>query len=403
MPELSPGANFKGRIPELDGIRGIAIAMVLAHHYFFLPIAAPPGTFWSYVQAAGRLAWSGVDLFFVLSGFLIGGILLDARDSSNYFSVFYTRRLFRIVPIYSVCLAGAYLLGVLVDHGFAPRLAWMFHDRFSLAPYLLFLQNFWMAAHSTYGIFGLGVTWSLAVEEQFYLTLPCVIRFVSPRRLLTVVLIGILLAPGLRITLYALWPAHTLSWVVLMPCRADALLLGVLAAMAVRNFHSFLSKHRSALPPAAAIFAAGFLFFTVKASDPYGLPMLSFGFTWLALFYCTILLCALLYRDGPLSRILRWRSLGWLGSIAYGTYLLHEFIRSFYFGALRGHLPQGLSLAAVGVSLAALATTLAVCELSWLAFEKPLILIGHKVGYKPATMRNTESIADLGAQSYVRR
>jgi len=79
MPELSPGANFKGRIPELDGIRGIAIAMVLAHHYFFLPIAAPPGTFWSYVQAAGRLAWSGVDLFFVLSGFLAAvGVSLAA-------------------------------------------------------------------------------------------------------------------------------------------------------------------------------------------------------------------------------------------------------------------------------------------------------------------------------------
>src|SRR5277367_5203875 len=149
MPELSPDADFKGRIPELDGIRGIAIAMVLAHHYFLLPIVAPPGTFWSYVQAAGRLAWSGVDLFFVLSGFLIGGILLDARDSSNYFAVFYTRRFFRIVPIYSLCLAGAYILSLLVDHGSAVKLAWMFHDRFSLVPYLFFLQNFWMAAHST--------------------------------------------------------------------------------------------------------------------------------------------------------------------------------------------------------------------------------------------------------------
>src|SRR6267154_1957689 len=94
--------NLSGRIPELDGIRGIAIGMVLIHHYFFQPIAAPPATLLSYVQAATRLAWSGVDLFFVLSGFLIGGILLDARTSSNYFPVFYTRRFFRIVPIYFV-------------------------------------------------------------------------------------------------------------------------------------------------------------------------------------------------------------------------------------------------------------------------------------------------------------
>jgi peptidoglycan/LPS O-acetylase OafA/YrhL len=403
MPEASRDADFKGRIPELDGIRGIAIAMILAHHYFLLPIAASPGTFWSYVQAAGRLAWSGVDLFFVLSGFLIGGILLDARNSPNYFSVFYTRRFFRIVPIYSVCLAGAYFLSLLVDHGHAAKLAWMFHDRFTFKPYLLFLQNFWMAKHSSYGIFGLGVTWSLAVEEQFYLTLPCVIRFVSPRRLVGAVLTGIVLAPALRIVLYALWPARTLSWVVLMPCRADALLFGVLAAVAVRNFYPFLHKHRAVLPPAVAVLATGFLFLTVRAPDPYRFGMLSFGFTWLALLYCAILLCALLFPGSFLARILRWHWLGWLGSIAYGTYLLHEFIRSFCFGLLWGHLPEGMSLAAIGVSFGALATTLAVCELSWIAFEKPLILIGHKVGYKPAGMRSTEEIVGTGAQIHVRR
>jgi peptidoglycan/LPS O-acetylase OafA/YrhL len=403
MSEFSSGANLKGRIPELDGIRGIAIAMVLVHHYFLLPIAAPPGTFWSYFQAAGRLAWSGVDLFFVLSGFLIGGILLDARDSPNYFEVFYTRRFFRIVPIYSVCLVGAYFLSLLVDHGHAAKLVWMFHDRFSLVPYAFFLQNFWMAVHSTYGIFGLQVTWSLAVEEQFYLTLPCVIRFVSPRRLIIVVLAGIFLAPILRIMLYALWPTHILSWVVLMPCRWDALLSGVLAAIAVRNFVPVLGRHRWGVPTIAIVLAAGVLVLALKASNPYRFAMLSFGFTWLALFYCTVLLCALLYRDSLLAHILRWRSLGWLGSIAYGTYLLHEFIRSFYFGAIWGHLPVGLSLASTGVSLAALATTLAVCQLSWLAFEKPLILIGHKVGYKPAIMRNTDSSADVGAQGEVRQ
>jgi peptidoglycan/LPS O-acetylase OafA/YrhL len=249
----------------------------------------------------------------------------------------------------------------------------------------------------------LQVTWSLAVEEQFYLTLPCVIRFVSPRRLTIVVLAGILLAPAPRVALYALWPTHILSWVVLMPCRSDALLLGVLAAIAVRNFYPFLDKHRSAVPAIAAVLAAGVLFLALKGSNPYRFAILSLGFTWLALFYCTILLYALLYRDSLLAHILRWRSLGWLGSIAYGTYLLHEFIRSFYFGSIWGHLPQGLSLAAVGVSVAALATTLAVCQLSWLVFEKPLILIGHKVGYKPAIMRSTESIVDVRVQGEVRQ
>src|SRR5882724_6048883 len=141
--------DLKGRIPELDGIRGVAIAMVLAHHYFLLPIRAPLGSLLSYVQAAGRLAWSGVDLFFVLSGFLIGGILLDARDSSNYFSVFYTRRFFRIVPIYAICLLGAFSLALLIDHRMAPRLAWMVQERVPFVPHLAFLQNFWMADKTT--------------------------------------------------------------------------------------------------------------------------------------------------------------------------------------------------------------------------------------------------------------
>src|SRR6202022_4240957 len=96
--------NLRGRIPELDGLRGVAIAMVVAHHYFLEPIQASPGTWLSHVQAVGRLAWSGVDLFFVLSGFLIGGILLDARDSPRYFGTFYRRRFARILPLYVVVL-----------------------------------------------------------------------------------------------------------------------------------------------------------------------------------------------------------------------------------------------------------------------------------------------------------
>src|SRR6266446_3030301 len=94
--------DLSGRVPELDGIRGIAIGMVLVGHFFM--IVSRPGSLLAYALVPLRLMWSGVDLFFVLSGFLIGGILLDARDSSNYFRVFYTRRFFRIVPIYAVLL-----------------------------------------------------------------------------------------------------------------------------------------------------------------------------------------------------------------------------------------------------------------------------------------------------------
>src|SRR5262249_3561693 len=117
-----------GRVSELDGIRGTAIGMVLLHHYFYAALQTKPATLLSYIQVTGRLAWSGVDLFFVLSGFLIGGILLDARYASNYFRVFYTRRFFRIVPIYVVCVVGAFALvqGIRVE--VTGGLSWMMKE-----------------------------------------------------------------------------------------------------------------------------------------------------------------------------------------------------------------------------------------------------------------------------------
>jgi peptidoglycan/LPS O-acetylase OafA/YrhL len=375
---------LKHRIPELDGIRGIAIAMVLAHHYFLLPIQAPRTSLLHYIQASGRLAWSGVDLFFVLSGFLIGGILLDARTSENYFRVFYARRFFRIVPIYACCLAGAYVLKILVSQGLAPRLAWMFAEQVPFGSYVAFLQNFWMAGLSTYGVFGLGVTWSLAIEEQFYLTLPALIRLVNPKRLVVAVSIGIALAPLLRTALYTLWRSHTMSWVVLMPCRADALLLGVLGAIAVRNSvaREWLEVHRGVLRMLLVTLAVGVGALTVRWSNPYGGGMATVGFTWLALFYLSVLLCAVLYRDGWVAQMCRWRWLGWLGSIAYGTYLLHEFVRSLFFGLIWSHLPTGMSAAEFGVSVAALICTLALCWASWSFFERPLIERGHVAQYQ---------------------
>src|SRR6266851_1125269 len=107
--------HLSGRIPELDGIRGIAIGMVLIAHHF--EVVSRPGSTLAYALVPLRLTWSGVDLFFVLSGFLIGGILLDARESSNYFRVFYTRRFFRIIPIYAVLLVSVGFVRYLSDAG----------------------------------------------------------------------------------------------------------------------------------------------------------------------------------------------------------------------------------------------------------------------------------------------
>src|SRR5712691_12887503 len=97
-------SRLSGRIPELDGIRGLAILLVLIAHYIHAGVTAQPGSWQAYLLATLRLSFAGVDLFFVLSGFLIGGILWDAKNASNYYSTFYWRRTHRIFPLYFLWL-----------------------------------------------------------------------------------------------------------------------------------------------------------------------------------------------------------------------------------------------------------------------------------------------------------
>ena len=107
----SPACGLlSGRIPELDGVRGLAIALVILCHYGAHQMTSTPGTALNFLHIALTFGWVGVDLFFVLSGFLIGGILMDHRDSPRYFSTFYLRRVCRIFPIYYLWLAGGFIL-----------------------------------------------------------------------------------------------------------------------------------------------------------------------------------------------------------------------------------------------------------------------------------------------------
>jgi peptidoglycan/LPS O-acetylase OafA/YrhL len=162
----------KDRVPELDGIRGCAILLVIVWHYIACEIhATPPGIVRSYLVSALSLTVSGVDLFFVLSGFLIAGILLDNRSASNYFRVFYVRRVCRIFPLYFLVL-GMFVAFVALGATQSSRLSWIFHDPLPLWSYATFTQNVFMGLRGDFGPFWLGMTWSLAVEEQFYCFIP---------------------------------------------------------------------------------------------------------------------------------------------------------------------------------------------------------------------------------------
>lgn len=380
----APSPFYARRIPELDGLRGLAILLVLIIHCIDETKFLNGYRWLSYLVAADSLSWSGVDLFFVLSGFLIGGILLDARGSPNYFKAFYARRAFRILPIYAVLVSTFYLFFCAETEGWIPASGWLFGQNIPWYAYATFTQNFHWASTGPYYTNWLSPTWSLAVEEQFYLILPAVIWFFSGRRLLYVLGSVIVGAPLLRLFLDLNVHSGNAASFGLMPCRADALLLGVLAAMLVRHKTAWesLKSHRRSLVSAWVILLAGlsaFVFF--KQTDHMGFFMTTVGFSWLALFYLCLLLLALIHPGGWLGKILRNHWLKALGTISYGVYLIHKPALGLVFefagiGSPMAQTPAGKSLV-----LFALAITMVVASCSWVVFEKPLLKIGHRIKY----------------------
>jgi peptidoglycan/LPS O-acetylase OafA/YrhL len=371
------------RIPELDGLRGIAIGLVIVQHYFSGPMSLGSSTVLRVLSRATSLCWSGVDLFFVLSGFLIGGILLDARHSPNYFKVFYVRRICRIFPIYfAVCGIAFFLQRTLLETD-ASRFGWLFVSKAPWYSYLLFMQNVWMAVKNEWGIGLLAITWSLAVEEQFYLTLPALIRFVRSSALPYVLGAGIILAPMIRTLLLLLHPENRMGLYVLLPCRMDSLLLGVLAAWAMRKPEvcEFLVRRRKLLWVALGILGAGVLCF-IPQPGIFWIPMVTLGYDLLALFYLNVLILILVDSSSWLAKMMRWRWLRGLGAISYGTYLLHVIVYTFCMEYLRGERSTLRQWGDLTVTLIALGLTIALAQLSWRFFEKPIVRWGHAAQYE---------------------
>jgi peptidoglycan/LPS O-acetylase OafA/YrhL len=380
---LAASAELSRRIPQLDGLRGVAIALVVIYHYVNYAADSGAPQFWNVLIRPTSLGWSGVDLFFVLSGFLIGGILLDARNSSNYFRVFYTRRLCRIFPLYFGFLA----VSLAISHWSALR--GIFSPPIPWSTLVTFTQNIWMAMRNQMGAGALNPTWSLAVEEQFYLTLPALIYFVRPARLIWIVTAGIVAAPLIRLGIYLYNPELTAAIYVLLPCRMDPLLLGVAVAYVLRRpgAKEYLRAHRVHLWTAMEVLTAVCFLFLIRATQTAPLTML-LGYSCLALLFTCVILLSLL--DERLASALQARWLTGLGAISYGVYLLHPLVFGIFAALLRGRVWAGVISAALALPL-----TLLIASLSWICFEKPLVLQSHKMKYAgaPATPLSYSSVA----------
>jgi len=395
-PESRPLAGKPGRvdlpqrIPELDGVRGIAILLVVIWHYWIAQVIdhQPPGVAGAIVRSLS-LTWSGVDLFFVLSGFLIGGILLDNREAPAYFKAFYARRVCRIFPLYFLVLAlfaAIYLL--CLPLGRNPGLDWLLAWPMPAWSYVTFTHNLVMAARGDLGCRFLSITWSLGVEEQFYLLLPFVIRFMPRRWLPAAFAVMAAVGPALR---FAMGQRGEVPRFTIMPCRLDALMIGVLCAWFVRNAagRRWLTSHRRFLYVAFALLIGGKLLIYFR---PHVLPAVNLyplRYTWLAAVYAVFLLLAVIEGTaggGLVSALTRNRALRWVGGLAYGLYMIHQAVFGLGYSLL--HRQPGVTAASdVPVILAALVVSLGLAAASWRWFEKPILALGHRVSYERRTSR----------------
>lgn len=368
-------------LPVLDGVRGIAILLVLVHHFSTLgrPWTIPLDGVVAKLQQA---MWSGVDLFFVLSGFLITGILYDAKGSGNYFRAFYARRVLRIFPLYYAFLAAIVLLMPLLP--FAPPLREVMPGPGWYWTYLANLFFAWRGAMPP----ATGHLWSLSIEEQFYLFWPLVVAALDRRALMRAciaIAVGSLL---LRVGL-VLGDAPWVRAYALTPARMDALALGGWIALAARGPDGLAPLRRFCLPVAGVCLALlGAIAAARRGLSSQDPVVDSVGFTLVALLFGALLVAVL--TEAPEKRLHRWTStpvLRTFGRYSYAIYLFHYPIP--YLLARAGfpaeRVPRILGWQLPGqIAYFAVLTafTLALAFASWHLFEKHFLKLKDAFRYQ---------------------
>jgi peptidoglycan/LPS O-acetylase OafA/YrhL len=386
MGTPQPGSTSTApRLLALDGLRGLAALMIVAHHYGPSQIVAGVGDPLAYVNRALGLAWSGVTLFFVLSGFLIGGILMDNVAAPNYYRIFYLRRACRILPAYALLLilfGALHAASLAANHSLA--LGWFIYQPLPRWSFFTFMQNFFMVRVDDFGAVALAPTWSLAVEEQFYLLLPLFIRRV-PRRWWPAFFLGALILPPLL-----RWWMPGMGSYVLLPMRADSFALGVGLAWLWRQPAARLALHRQQawLWGLFLVLLAAGVVMTKLGVNIYslGFPSSSLLHCWLNLLFSCAIWLALTEPTSLLTHVCCWRGLIACGRWSYGAYLFHQLIN----GLLQGlflHQPPTLTHATdLVITLFALAGTIAFSALVWRVLERPCVEFGHRFRYARPVM-----------------
>ena len=358
-----------GHMPQLDGLRAIAVAAVAWFHWL-------PGLTFGFDLGA-----MGVNLFFVLSGFLITGILLDSRaqvgasrERWHMLRQFFIRRFLRIFPLFYATIA---ILALLNIRPVRATILW----------HITYLSNVYFFQHGSWGREFASVShfWSLAVEEQFYLVWPFLILFLPVRWIPKAIAAAVLLAPCYRITMAIVMPQNALSPILPIGCL-DALGIGALFAYVKRSgpgTEGFRTISRSLLTvglPAYVVFEI-----LVHAS-PHSKILAAFRQTAYVLVFGWLTAEASLGFPGLPGRLLSLGPVIYIGRISYGIYILHNLaIYAVVFAVRSLHAPSTL-LANPWITLAAkLGITLGLAAFSWQFFEKPINGLKRFFPYKPHT------------------
>lgn len=354
-------------ISSLDGLRGAAALMVVFFHYFPRHGAGPLSQLTSF-------GWAGVDIFFVLSGFLITGILYEQRGAEHYFRNFYIRRLLRLSPVYYVLFAVALLSAVFMHLPIRPlHVAMIFYG----ANFVLPIDD----SLAKVGAFEMFHVWSLSLEEQFYLVWPWLVGGkLSKETLKKICIGGIVLAPILRLIMLH-EHARTLWLYQSLPARMDALLMGALLALIPlpRLRTAWMVAGGALLAFAVTVWAGHTAFFQSR-------PIQGLGYSALAFFSASLLTMSL-HPTTVVSRIFSSKLLRFYGKYSYGLYLWHYFLL-LQFERMQAWIGGRIPSATVGalvsfVAILLISTVIAV--LSYRLIEQPFLRLKDRFAAKPAS------------------
>lgn len=356
------GSASGGHIRELDGLRAVAVALVFLNH--FAPIRSFPR-----LRIVAEIGWIGVDVFFVISGFLIVGILLDSRQQPDYYRNFYIRRSLRIFPLYYVVLIVVLSGMVLSGSGGAAQMAASWGSPAWLFAYL---GNVRTALTNVSPPAAFVPMWSLHVEEQFYLVFPLLVRHLRRENLRRMLVGLVIIAPLTRLALAHALPDRPLIEYMLLPCRMDGLALGALIALRLRTWDRAPGKHGLAAVAvglsiaAIATFVAGGRTFDSRLERTVGYSLFAgAAAAWIMWVVTT--------RGSWLTGWLNARPLQYLGKISYGLYLLQMPMASALEPAISAlGLPDDWLKTAPG-SLTLALLCVGTASLSWHAMERPLL------------------------------